>query len=138
MQGHCLCGAIIVHAADHHEVEACHCGMCRRWSGGPLLAVQVDAGVRIDDAGGRLRVHRTSDWAERAFCGECGTHIYYHLVGTDHHALPAGLFQDADFRFDMQIFIDRKPGYYEFANRTKTMTEAEVFAKYAPGGDGDG
>jgi hypothetical protein len=34
--------------------------------------------------------------------------------------------------FKEQIFIDRKPSYYEFANRTLNLTEAEVFAKFMP------
>jgi len=29
-------------------------------------------------------------------------------------------------------FIDRNPSYYEFANQTLNLTEAEVFAKFAP------
>ena len=35
------------------------------------------------------------------------------------------------FEFKEQIFIDRKPSYYEFANQTENLTEAEVFAKFA-------
>ena len=35
------------------------------------------------------------------------------------------------FTFTMQIFTDEKPAYYEFANKTKTMTGAEVFAAFA-------
>jgi hypothetical protein len=34
--------------------------------------------------------------------------------------------------FDRQIFIDEKPEYYSFANETKNMTGAEVFAQFAP------
>ena len=32
--------------------------------------------------------------------------------------------------FGLQVFIDEKPDYYEFANETKDMTGAEVFAKF--------
>ena len=47
--------------------------------------------------------------------------------------MPAGLLDDdSSFVFDHQIFIDEKPPYYEFSNKTKDMTGAEVFAKYAP------
>jgi hypothetical protein len=37
-----------------------------------------------------------------------------------------------------QIFIDEKPAYYTFANQTKTMTGAEVFAMFAPPAGNDG
>ena len=29
-----------------------------------------------------------------------------------------------------QVFVDERPSYYEFANKTDDMTGAEVFAKY--------
>ena len=36
----------------------------------------------------------------------------------------------AGFAFTGQVFIDEKPAYYDFANATKTMTGAEVFAAF--------
>ena len=131
MEGKCLCGAITVKAPDHRNVDACHCGMCRRWGGSPALGVLCGPEVQFDGAE-HIKVYKSSDWAERAFCHECGTHIFYKLVATGDYFLPAGLFQDGvEFEFTEQIFIDRKPSYYEFANQTANMTEAEVFAKFA-------
>ena len=47
--------------------------------------------------------------------------------------MPAGIFEDdSNFVFDHQVFIDEKPKYYKFANKTTDMTGAEVFAKFAP------
>ncbi len=60
------------------------------------------------------------------------THIFYRLLATQEYFLPAGIFQDdIEFEFKEQIFIDKKPSYYEFANKILNMTEAEVFAKFA-------
>jgi hypothetical protein len=74
-----------------------------------------------------------SAWAERAFCSQCGTHLYYRLIPANEYILSVGLFQDGpEFQFREQIFIDRKPSCYEFANATSKLTEAQVFAKYAP------
>jgi hypothetical protein len=57
--------------------------------------------------------------------------LYYRLIATNEYAVPAGLFQDApQLQFAEQIFIDHKPSYYQFANQTSELTEAEVFAKY--------
>jgi len=36
---------------------------------------------------------------------------------------------ESKLRFDHQIFIDRKPDYYSFANETKNLTGEEVFAQ---------
>ncbi|MGC8713094.1 MAG: hypothetical protein ACP5RH_11940 [Leptodesmis sp.] len=37
MEGKCLCGAITVTTPDKPHIDACHCGMCWRWGGGPAL-----------------------------------------------------------------------------------------------------
>jgi len=132
MEGSCLCGAITVHVPDTTAVDACHCGMCRRWGGGPALGVSGGTEVRIDGADA-VRVFRSSDWAERAFCGTCGTHLYYRLLPTGQYFVSVGLFQDGQpFDFKEQIFIDRKPDFYAFANATHDLTEAEVFARFLP------
>ena len=133
MKGSCLCGAVEISARADSEVDVCHCSMCRRWGGGPLFTVPSRAAIEL---GGRATpaTYRSSDWAERGFCPNCGTHLFYHLLPSNEYAIPAGLFQDADdLRLTSQIFIDEKPAYYDLANRTRTMTGAEVFAQYADG-----
>ena len=132
MKGTCLCGAVSLSAADRVSMAACHCGMCRRWGGGPLLAVHCSGEVSIEGRD-EITVFKSSDWAERGFCARCGTHLFYRLVTANEYIVPVGLFQDGTrFHFDEQIFIDHKPSYYDFANATAQLTEAEVFAKYAP------
>lgn len=131
MEGNCLCGAITVKTPDKTTIDACHCGMCRRWGGSPALGVPCGSDVEIDGFD-KLKFYKSSEWAQRAFCGECGTHIFYKLLATNEYFVPAGLFQnEIEFEFKEQIFIDKKPSYYEFANQTVNMTEAEVFAKFA-------
>jgi hypothetical protein len=131
MDGKCLCGVISIHTPDKTHIDACHCGMCRRWGGGPALGLSCGSDVQIDGTD-KLKVYKSSDWAERAFCGECGTHLFYRLTDSNEYFVPAGLFQDdAAFEFTEQIFIDRKPNYYDFANQTVNLSEAEVFAKFA-------
>jgi hypothetical protein len=131
MEGKCLCGAITIRTPDKTSIDACHCGMCRRWGGSPALGVSCGSDVQLDGFE-KLKVYKSSEWAERAFCGECGTHMFYKLSATNEYFVPAGLFQnDIEFEFKEQIFIDMKPSYYEFANQTLNLTEAEVFAKFA-------
>ncbi|PSJ47665.1 aldehyde-activating protein [Zobellella endophytica] len=131
--GSCLCGAVRVTAVfKSNKVGVCHCGMCRKWGGGPLMTVDCEPGVAFE---GRehIAAFASSAWAERAFCRHCGSHLYYRLKDGDELILSLGLFDELDdLVLDHQIFIDKKPGFYSFANRTHTMTEAEVFAKFAP------
>ena len=133
-KGRCLCGSVEMTAKTMgNEVGACHCGMCRRWAGGPLLAVECGTDVTF---GGEehVAVFDSSAWAERGFCKKCGTHLFYRIKESGQHIMPAGLFDGTEgaFVFNHQIFIDEKPDFYDFANETRNMTGAEVFAMYAP------
>lgn len=132
-KGACLCGTVRFTAAstDNH-VGACHCGMCRKWGGGPLLAVDCGNDVKFDGEES-IGVYASSDWAERGFCARCGSHLFYRLKDSGQYMIPIGLFDEIGTPvFDRQVFIDSKPGWYDFANQTENMTGAEVFALYAP------
>jgi hypothetical protein len=128
----CLCGAVEIHVANVSEkVGACHCGTCRKWGGGPLLA--VDCGTDVSFTGEQhITSYNSSDWAERGFCSRCGTHLFYRVKQTGQYIMPAGLFEDMNYDFDHQIFIDTKPDFYSFENKTKNMTGEEVFAAFGP------
>lgn len=131
--GQCLCGAVTVAAREAgHTVGACHCKMCRRWGGGPFMEIACGSAVSF---GGEenVSVFDSSAWAERGFCSQCGTHLFYRLKESGQHMIPVGVFEsDDNLVFDSQVFIDEKPSFYSFANETKKMTGAELFAKYAP------
>ncbi len=133
MKGHCLCGAVQVTANDATEIGLCHCSMCRRWTGGPFFAVHCDDNVQF--SGETLTTYRSSEWAERAFCGTCGSTLYYRLLPAGEYFVAAGLFQDSDFELASQIFIDEKPAFYALANQTPLLTGQQVFAQFA-GGNG--
>nr|WP_229680731.1 GFA family protein [Marinobacterium zhoushanense] len=113
------------------HVGACHCSMCRKWTGGPLMA--VDCGTEVKFSGEEnISTYSSSDWAERGFCARCGSHLFYRLKQNGQYIIPAGLFDTAEaLNFDHQIFIDEKPEYYAFANETKNMTGEEVFASFS-------
>lgn len=89
MEGHCLCGAVRFSAPDAKDIGVCHCGFCRRWGGGPLLATHCGTSVSFTGAE-RITVYASSGWAERAFCSQCGTHLYYRLLATGEYFIPAG------------------------------------------------
>lgn len=133
--GGCLCGAVRI-TAEHVDTEhsACHCGMCRRWAGGPFMAVKTG---RLDIQGEHnITAYASSDWATRGFCKTCGTNLYYYLKPADTYMVSIGLFDDSSpFRLVRELFIDRKPDGYAFAGDLPSMTEAEVFEKFAATGD---
>lgn len=131
--GQCLCGDVKLQAsAMSPEVGACHCGSCRKWGGGPLLAVDCNTQLTIVAGEQHVTIFNSSDWAERGFCSQCGTHLYYRLKQSGQYIVPVGVFDETpELNFDHQIFIDKKPDYYAFANETKNMTGEQVFAQFS-------
>ncbi|HEY9804870.1 MAG TPA: GFA family protein [Leptolyngbyaceae cyanobacterium] len=132
-KGSCLCGAARISVKNMSKnIGGCHCQMCRRWGGGPLLVVDCGSDVSFAEEE-NITVFNSSQWAERGFCNQCGTHLFYKLKANNQYFIPVGLFEEPqDFVFDHQIFIDEKPAYYCFSNETQNLTGAEVFAQFAP------
>lgn len=131
-KGECLCGAVgIISSSLNTQVGTCHCRMCRRWGGGPLMT--VDCGTDVSFTGEeKISLYDSSEWARRGFCSQCGSHLFYLLKEDGRYFVPVGLFDSEEqFQFVHQIFIDKKPSFYSFANVTDNLTEEEVFGKYS-------
>ncbi len=136
----CLCGAVRFEIpVPQAKFNVCHCGMCRRWSAGPFMAVHCPAQANFTEDSG-LTWYRSSKWAERGFCGRCGTSLFWRLAGDPAAmlAVSAEAFDDADdLRLDRHIYIDAKPARYAFADDRPRLTEAQFLAELdmTPAGD---
>ena len=135
LTGKCLCGAIsMTGTSNDPKVVTCHCDMCRRWSSGPYFEVTCE-NVTFEGEDNVSRF-RSSKWAERGFCKKCGSNLFYHIIDSNEFQISVGLLDDqSELPLTLQVFIDGKPSFYSLANKTETMTAAEVFAKYAPPAD---
>ena len=126
-----MCGAVALIARGvSEEASACHCAMCRRWSGGPFLAVGAEA---LEVLAGSPRTVQSSEWAERGFCSDCGSSLFFRLTAAGpHHGITTvayGALEDpSGIRVTTEWFHDRKPGGYALAGDLKAITEAEAFA----------
>ena len=130
IEGTCLCGAVTLRVAPaSRHLDACHCSMCRTWGGGPFIALPAGREPEITGAEHVVR-YASSDWAERGFCGRCGTHLFYHYKPKGTYACLAGFFPDAPgLTLTSEIFIDEQPPYYSFAEPTIRKTGAQVLAE---------
>lgn len=132
--GGCLCGKVrFTMARPAHEVVACHCSMCRRWSGGVLFTVDCQKDEIAFEGEEHIRRYRSSDWAERGFCGNCGSGLFYQLLDTGQYIMSAGTLDEmSGLGLAMEFFIEEKPAWYAFANETRKLTGEEVFAMFMP------
>ncbi len=78
IEGGCLCGALRYRITGPvGEAVHCHCAMCRRSSGAPVvtwISVPVE---RFTFSRGEPSVYRSSSHAKRRFCGGCGAQITF-------------------------------------------------------------
>ncbi len=140
MTGKCVCGAVSYRIdAQKSEIGACHCSMCRRWSGGVYMGMEVKPDEIIFDGADALTTYTSSPWAERAFCSKCGANMYYRVTAPGpHHGvyhLGAGTLDDhAGLTLSGELYIDIKPDAYSFKGEHHTMTKAQVEAMFADAG----
>lgn len=138
--GKCLCGKVRF-AIDKvlTDVSICHCEMCRRWSGSPLMAIHNESPVTIDGAE-LITWFESSDWAERGFCRHCGSNLFYRLKGeVPQYIVCAGALDDLSaLELKSEIFIDEKPAFYGFSGAQPRLTGAEFIAMLTSTAEGKG
>ena len=111
--GACFCGAVRFEAETGATYGICHCVQCRRWTGGPLMAITV-AEKAMTVLGGEIVTRRTSDWASRSRCGDCGSPLWYRwdrgVDGAGDYEVPLGLLDDASgLALTREIYADEAP-----------------------------
>lgn len=128
--GQCLCGAVTFSAVlPSDTIQLCHCKQCQRWTGGgPLTAVRVkELTLSGEDA---IQAYHASDHGERAFCGTCGTTLYWKLQGRRLAFMSAGLFDDqTGLTVREEIFVDHRPDWLPAHAGAKQHDEAEMQAQ---------
>ncbi|MCL4676488.1 MAG: GFA family protein [Pararhodobacter sp.] len=131
-----MCGAVRFEAIlTTQEFGACHCEMCRRWTGSALLGIAVPQANVTWQGAEHIAKFQSSDWAERANCRTCGSALYYHVTMEGPMAanleIPIGLFDDADgLTFASEIYSDLKPDSFAYSGNRPRLTRAETLAKF--------
>ncbi len=135
--GGCLCGKVRYRLTEAPKgFGACHCGMCRKFSGGIELGIEVMPGGIAWEGEENIGVYSSSDWAERGFCRNCGSSLFWRLTMEGPMqgllSLSAGSLDSLDgLEMTGEVYIDHKPAGYAFAGERKRMTEADVMAMVA-------
>ncbi len=126
--GRCLCGAVTFTAENvETDIKSCHCSTCRKVSGGSPMGTSVGSVVFTGED--NITRYDSSEWADRGFCKQCGSNLFYHLKEKDNYFMWHGVFDDqTPFKLAGEIFIEEKPDWYGFAGDHPRMTGEEFMA----------
>jgi hypothetical protein len=78
--GGCLCGAVRYRATRMLRAGLCHCRMCQKASGAPVVAWLMVPAAAFSFTEGTPIAHRSSSRAFRHFCGACGSQLTFRLA----------------------------------------------------------
>jgi hypothetical protein len=85
LEGGCLCGAVRYRIrVEPIDAGYCHCRMCQRSTGAPVVAWLTMSSEGFSWTGGEPAVYRSSSEAERLFCPTCGTQMVFRADAEPH------------------------------------------------------
>lgn len=116
LRGHCLCGAVtFATEAEPQGASVCHCGQCRRQSGHQWASAQVPRDALA--ISGPVRWFRASEKAERGFCPDCGSFLFWRGVGEATISFALGALEaPTGLRLTKHIFTADKGDYYDITD----------------------
>lgn len=112
--GSCLCGGVTYEIrGDLRPVVACHCNQCRKTSGHHVAATRCKT-RDLTVTGDTLVWYKSSDIAERGFCGTCGSNLFWRMFGSETTSIFAGALDNPEgLKMVGQIFTRDKGDYYD-------------------------
>lgn len=132
--GGCTCGAVRYEAADPPtQGFYCHCTICQKSYGGLFQATVKFDGRTFRLTKGELKHYRSSDFAKRGFCTDCGSPIVFLyegnpnvwvLVGSLDHPGDWPLTKDARWGQSAHWYIETKVPWYEITDGLPQRGEA--------------
>jgi hypothetical protein len=113
--GGCLCGGVRYEVRGTlRPVIMCHCTQCRRVTGHFMAATAARLADFHLTAREPLRWYQSSPQAQRGFCANCGSTLFWKDAGRDYVSITAGTLDDSSgLSVAGHIFVDDKGAYYE-------------------------
>lgn len=116
--GGCLCGAVRYSITGKlGPVVGCHCSQCRRQTGFYYAAVNVPrTAFSVEDAD-TVRWYRSSGKAQRGFCSNCGSALFWQGDEAVEVSVLAGSFDEpSGLVFSHHIYCADKGDFYEISD----------------------
>ena len=112
--GSCLCGDVSFDVTGPlRDIVMCHCTQCQKSSGHHYAATSAaDKDLAIHDKGG-LAWYKSSDYAERGFCRNCGSNLFWRMPSREQTSILMGSFdQDMALPVSQHYFVGSRKHYY--------------------------
>ena len=110
-EGGCLCGKVRFKVTEAAAVDSgyCHCRMCQRNTGAPVVAWTTFPAASFSWTAGSPATYASSHEARRQFCADCGSYIVFLRDGSaDVSVNTASLDGPAAFPPRMHIFYESR------------------------------
>jgi hypothetical protein len=119
-EGGCLCGAVR-YRATRAPIRGviCHCSMCRRHSGAPALAFVHFTVDSFRWLKGQPTRYRSSQFAERGFCSNCGSTLTMHeeVLGERVQVTVGSLDEPERVRPDDHVWTEQQLPWFEISDQ---------------------
>ncbi|HSS65619.1 MAG TPA: GFA family protein [Gammaproteobacteria bacterium] len=128
-EGGCLCGAVRYRStAPPLRGVICHCSMCRKHSGAPILAFVHFPKNAFRWLKGQPVKYRSSRFAQRGFCSVCGSTLSMHEdVLDDRVQVVLGSLDDPGrVRVDDHVWTQEKISWFEIADRLPRFPQSST------------
>jgi hypothetical protein len=115
--GSCLCGAVSFEVRGAlRSTIACHCTQCRKQTGTYMSATSCSDGDLVLTRQDGLKWFRSSENAQRGFCEECGSVLFWKEDGSGTTSIATGSIDGASGApLEGHIFCASAGDYYEIA-----------------------
>ena len=113
-EGGCLCGKVRFSvSAEAIETGYCHCRMCQRNSGAPVVAWVTFPAASFSWIAGSPGSYVSSPKVQRQFCAECGSYLVFRQDGSKNVSVNTTSLDDpALFAPRMHIFTESRISWF--------------------------
>ncbi len=113
----CLCGQVKFELRGPlDDVIGCHCTQCRKQTGNYWASTHSKNEDIHFIADATLSWFRSSPTAQRGFCNNCGSTLFWKSDGSDHTSICVGAIDGkSELKLGGHIYVDDAGDYYEIA-----------------------
>lgn len=123
--GSCLCGGVKYQInGPMRPIVACHCSQCRKTSGNYVAATRVAKVDLVFDSMSTLKWYKSSDVAERGFCGTCGSNLFWQRQLGENTSIMAGTIDPpTGLHIAQHIFVGDKSDFYDLFDEVEKLDQ---------------